>query len=78
MTPISKSAWRMPIKKPSQKLVSGAIKLIEAQEIILKRASDALITLKDGNKAKSPGKVRESLRVPSSAQMRFLIGHFAS
>jgi len=43
-------------KETFPKLLSGAVNFIEAQEIILQRASDALITLKDGNKAKSPGK----------------------
>jgi hypothetical protein len=43
-------------KETFPKLLSGAINFIEAQEIILQRASDALITLKDGNKAKSSGK----------------------
>lgn len=37
------------------KLLSGSINFIEAQEIILQRFSDALITLKDGHKTKSPG-----------------------
>lgn len=38
------------------KLLSGSIHLIEAQETILQRISDALITLKDGNKTKSHSK----------------------
>jgi hypothetical protein len=38
------------------KLVSGSIQFIEAQEAILKRMSDALNTLKDGNKIKSHSK----------------------
>ncbi len=38
------------------KLLSGSIHFIEAQEIILQRITDALITLKDGNKTKSPSK----------------------
>ena len=36
------------------KLVSGSIQLIEAQEIIVKRMNEALITLKNGHKPKSP------------------------
>jgi len=43
-------------KETAPKLLSGSIHLIEAQEIILQRISDALITLKDGNKAKSHNK----------------------
>jgi hypothetical protein len=40
-------------KEAFPKLVSGSIDFIEAQEMILKRMSDALITLKNGNKAKT-------------------------
>lgn len=43
-------------KETFPKLLSGSIHLIEAQEIILQRISDALITLKDGNKTKSQSK----------------------
>ena len=38
------------------KLLSGSINFIEAQEIILQRMSDALITLKNGNRTKSQSK----------------------
>ncbi|MGA8823078.1 MAG: hypothetical protein WB613_09680 [Pseudolabrys sp.] len=40
-------------KETFPKLVSGSIQFIEAQEAILKRLSDALNTVKDGNKTKS-------------------------
>lgn len=43
-------------KEAFPKMVSGSIDLIEAQEMILKRMSDALVTLKDGNKTKSHSK----------------------
>ena len=43
-------------KEAFPKMVSGSIEFIEAQEMILKRMSDALITLKNGNKTKSHGK----------------------
>ena len=43
-------------KETFPKLVSGSIQFIEAQEIILQRISDALITLKDGNKTKGHSK----------------------
>jgi hypothetical protein len=40
-------------KETTQKLVSGSIQLIEAQEIISQRVSEALVTLKNGRKPKS-------------------------
>ncbi|MGA8935620.1 MAG: hypothetical protein WB522_15265 [Pseudolabrys sp.] len=40
-------------KETFPKLVSGSIQFIEAQEAILKRLSEALNTVKDGNKTKS-------------------------
>ena len=43
-------------KETFPKFVSGSIQFIEAQEAILKRTSDALNTLKDGNKTKSHSK----------------------
>ncbi|HEY6860861.1 MAG TPA: hypothetical protein VI358_13860 [Pseudolabrys sp.] len=43
-------------KETFPKFVSGSIQFIEAQEAILKRMSDALNTLKDGNKTKSHSK----------------------
>jgi hypothetical protein len=43
-------------KEAFPKMVSGSIDFIEAQEMILKRISDALVTLKNGNKTKSHGK----------------------
>lgn len=43
-------------KETFPKLVSGSIQFIEAQEAILKRMSDALNTLKDGNRTKSHSK----------------------
>lgn len=43
-------------KETFPKLLSGSIDLIEAQEKILQHLTDALVTLKDGNKAKSSGK----------------------
>jgi hypothetical protein len=43
-------------KETFPKIVSGSILFIEAQEIILKRLSDALNTLKEGNRTKSHGK----------------------
>ncbi len=42
-------------KETFPKLLSGSINFIEAQEKILQHISDALITLKDGHKTKSPG-----------------------
>ena len=43
-------------KEAFPKMVSGSIELIEAQEMILKHMSDALIALKNGNKTKSHDK----------------------
>ncbi len=43
-------------KETFPKLLSGSIHFIEAQEIILQRISDALVTLKDGSKSKSHSK----------------------
>ena len=43
-------------KETVPKLVSGSIQFIEVQDILLKRMSDALNTLKDGNKTKSHSK----------------------
>ena len=43
-------------KETVPKLVSGSIQFIEVQDILLKRMSDALNTLKDGNKAKGHSK----------------------
>ena len=43
-------------KETFPKLLSGSIQFIEAQEIILQRIGDALVTLKDGNKAKGHSK----------------------
>src|SRR6478752_8494021 len=43
-------------KETFPKLVSGSIQFIEVQDILLKRMSDALNTLKDGNKTKSHSK----------------------
>jgi hypothetical protein len=43
-------------KEAFPKLLSGSIHFIEAQEAILQHMSDAHITLKDGNKTKSPSK----------------------
>jgi hypothetical protein len=43
-------------KEAFPKMVSGSIELIEAQEMILKHMSDALTTLKNGNKTKSHDK----------------------
>jgi hypothetical protein len=43
-------------KETFPKLVSGSIQFIEVQDILLKRMSDALNKLKDGNKTKSHSK----------------------
>jgi hypothetical protein len=43
-------------KETFPKFVSGSIDFIEAQEMILKRMSDTLMTLKNGNKTKSHSK----------------------
>jgi hypothetical protein len=43
-------------KEAFPKLVSFSIDFIEAQEMILKQMSDAMVTLKNGNKTKSHGK----------------------
>jgi hypothetical protein len=43
-------------KETFPKLVSGSIQFIEVQEALLKRMSDALSTLKDGNKTKGYSK----------------------
>jgi len=43
-------------KEAFPKMLSGSIHFIEAQEAILQHMSDALITLKDGNKTKSHSK----------------------
>jgi hypothetical protein len=40
-------------KESFPKLVSGSVSLIEAQDKILKHISDALVALKNGNRAKS-------------------------
>lgn len=47
-------------KKHFPKLLSGSVGLIEAQEKILQHISEALVTLKDGNKTKSHGKRKSS------------------
>lgn len=47
-------------KETFPKLLSGSIDLIEAQETVLQHLSDALMTLKDGNKTKSHGKQKSS------------------
>ena len=58
-------SWRSPFdadhekrledayKKSFPKLVSGSIHLVEAQDMILKHISDALVALKNRNKTKS-------------------------
>jgi hypothetical protein len=43
-------------KEAFPKMVSGSIDFIEAQEMILRRMSDAFVTLKNGNKTKSHSK----------------------
>lgn len=43
-------------KETFPKLVSGSLQFIEVQDILLKRMSDALNKLKDGNKTKSHSK----------------------